>query len=160
MKTIDINIQYAFCSMDELSQEDRQLVEKAIEATQNSYAPYSHFYVGAALRLDTGDIVIGANQENASFPAGCCAERSAIFAAQSHRPQNAICAIAIAARNENGLLHKPVTPCGICRQVMLEMESRYGRPLRVLLYGLDGIYVIQSVKDLVPLSFVGEDLNG
>ena len=160
MKTIDINIRMLFCQMDELQQDDRELIECSIEATKNSYARYSNFHVGAALRLADGSIVIGANQENAAFPSGLCAERSAIFAAQSQRPDQAITTLAIAARNCDGLLKNPLTPCGACRQVILEIEDRYKHPVRILLYGTNGIYVISSVKDLMPLSFVDENMKG
>ena len=148
-----------FCSMEELSVDERELVEAAIKATDNSYAKYSHFHVGAALRLADGSIVIGANQENAAFPSGLCAERSAIFAAQSQKPHEAITMLAIAARNSNGLMPDPISPCGACRQVMLEMEDRYQRPLEVLLYGTRGIYRVQSVKDLMPLIFVDSNMH-
>ncbi len=160
MKTIDINIRIQFCQKDELQQEDQELIDCAIKATNNSYARYSNFHVGAALRLEDGRVVIGANQENAAFPSGLCAERSAIFAAQSQWPEQAITTIAIAARNTGGLLREPVTPCGSCRQVILEMEDRYQRPVRILLYGTDGVYVIGSVKDLMPLCFVDKNMKG
>ena len=160
MKTIDINIRIQFCQKDELQQEDQELIDCAIKATNNSYARYSNFHVGAALRLEDGRVVIGANQENAAFPSGLCAERSAIFAAQSQWPEQAITTIAIAARNASGLLREPVTPCGSCRQVILEMEDRYQRPVRILLYGTDGVYVIGSVKDLMPLCFVDKNMKG
>ena len=159
MEKKELKIQYAFCQMDELSAEDRDLVLSAIEATRNSYAAYSHFHVGAAIRLDDGKIVIGANQENAAYPAGLCAERTAIFAAQAQQPEHAIKAIAIAAKNEHGLLDNPVTPCGICRQVMLEIEDRYQQPMRILLYGNDGVYVINTIRDLMPLSFISASLE-
>ena len=160
MKTIDIHINIGFCQIDELDDSDRQLIEKAIDATNNSYAKYSNFHVGAAVRLANDHIVIGANQENAAFPSGLCAERSAIFAAQSQWPEHAITSLAIAARNAGGLVREPVTPCGACRQVILEMEDRYKQPVRILLYGTNGAYVINSVKDLMPLCFVDENLRG
>lgn len=159
MEDIRIEINMQFCQMDELSAEDQELVRAAIGATANSYARYSNFNVGAALRLSDGSIVIGANQENAAFPSGLCAERSAIFAAQSQQPEHAITALAIAAKNVNGLMPDPVSPCGACRQVILEMEDRYKRPVRILLYGTRGIYCIDSVKDLMPLSFVDENMR-
>ncbi len=159
MKNIRIEVQMQFCSMEELSVDERELVEAAIKATDNSYAKYSHFHVGAALRLADGSIVIGANQENAAFPSGLCAERSAIFAAQSQKPHEAITMLAIAAKNSNGLMPDPISPCGACRQVMLEMEDRYQRPLEVLLYGTRGIYRVQSVKDLMPLIFVDSNMH-
>ena len=158
MKNVKIEINITFCSYEELEIGDRELVDKAIEATANSYAKYSHFHVGAAIRLADGRIMIGANQENAAFPSGLCAERTAIFAAQAQFPEQAITALAIAAKNENGLVPTPVSPCGACRQVILEMEDRYKRPVRILLYGTKGVYVIQSVNDLMPLSFVENDM--
>ena len=159
MKDIELNFRMQFCQLEELADDDRQLVEKAIGATQNSYAPYSNFHVGACLRLADGREVIGANQENAAFPSGLCAERSAVFAAQSMFPEEAITALAIAARNENGLTAQPVSPCGACRQVILEMEDRYKQDVRIVLYGTEGVYVIPSVKSLLPLHFVDSNMR-
>lgn len=159
MKDIELYFRMQFCQLEELADDDRQLVEKAIGATQNSYAPYSNFHVGACLRLADGREVIGANQENAAFPSGLCAERSAVFAAQSMFPEEAITALAIAARNENGLTAQPVSPCGACRQVILEMEDRYKQDVRILLYGTEGVYVIPSVKSLLPLHFVDSNMR-
>lgn len=160
MKTIDINIKIRFCPLEELPEEDRQLVEMAVGATNNAYAKYSNFKVGAAVRLENGLLMKGANQENAAFPVTLCAERTAIFAAQANYPEQPITAIAIAAKNENGLLDEPITPCGSCRQVMLEIEDRYKRPLRILLYGQNGVYIVNTVKDLMPLSFVDASMKG
>ena len=154
MKEINLDAKIQFCQLEELTEDDQRLVNKAIEATRNSYAPYSKFYVGACLRTAGGLEIIGANQENAAFPSGLCAERSAIFAAQSQHPESAIVALAIAARNEEGLMATPVSPCGACRQVILEMEDRYQRDVKILLYGTEGIYVIPNVKTLLPLHFV------
>ena len=159
MKNIKIEINMQFCQMEELPQPDQDLVNAAIAATANSYARYSHFNVGAALRMADGTIVIGANQENAAFPSGLCAERSAIFAAQSQRPEQAVVALAIAARNAQGLMDNPISPCGACRQVVLEIEDRYQQPVRILLYGTRGIYSINSIKDLMPLAFVDENMR-
>ena len=154
MKEINLDAKIQFCQMEELSEDDQRLVNKAIEATRNSYAPYSNFHVGACLRTADGMEMIGANQEKAAFPSGLCAERSAIFAAQSQHPESAIVALAIAARNEDGLMATPVSPCGACRQVILEMEDRYQCDVKILLYGTEGIYVIPNVKTLLPLHFV------
>ena len=154
MKEINLDAKIQFCQMEELSEDDQRLVNKAIEATRNSYAPYSNFHVGACLRTADGMEMIGANQENAAFPSGLCAERSAIFAAQSQHPESATVALAIAARNEEGLMATPVSPCGACRQVILEMEDRYQCDVKILLYGTEGIYVIPNVKTLLPLHFV------
>lgn len=159
MKQMKIEINYDFVSESELSKEDLELVNRAKEATKNSYANYSHFNVGAALRLENGDIIIGANQENAAFPSGLCAERTAVFAAQAQHPDQPIEALAIAAKNVNGFIKEPISPCGPCRQVILEVEDRYKKPVRIILYGTDGIYIIKSVKDLLPFSFVDANMK-
>ena len=151
MKTINLNIAIKHCQLDELSVADRELIEQAMKATDNAYAEYSHFYVGAALRLANGRIVIGANQENAAFPSGLCAERTAVFSAQANFPDQSIEALALVARNDNGLIDNPVTPCGACRQVLLGVEERYGLPMRILMYGKSGVYSVGSAKDLLPL---------
>lgn len=159
MENLKIEINMDFCSVDDLSETERKLVEKACEATKNSYAPYSKFNVGAAVLLKNGKIIAGANQENAAFPSGLCAERTAIFAAQANYPDQPITVLAIAARDANGLRNKPVTPCGSCRQVVLEVEERYKQPVEILLYGRSGIYRIKSIKDLLPLSFADSDMR-
>lgn len=159
MEQIDINISIESYQLDELSPQDQELVQAAIEATKNAYANYSRFYVGAALRLENGKIVIGANQENAAFPSGLCAERTAVFAAQANYPDSPIETLAIAGRNEKGVLPNPITPCGACRQVILEIEDRYKKPIKILLYGTQKIYCVRSVKDLLPLSFVDENMR-
>ncbi len=159
MKDLRIEISYKFAQPEELSEEDQELVELAKKATNNSYANYSHFNVGAAIRLEDGSTMIGANQENAAFPSGLCAERTAIFAAQAQHPELSINTLAIAARNVNGFLSDPISPCGACRQVILEIEDRYKKPVRILLYGTEGIYVLNSVKDLLPFSFVDANMR-
>ncbi len=159
MEQIDINISIQSYQLDELSPQDQELVQAAIKATHNAYANYSRFYVGAALRLENGKIVIGANQENAAFPSGLCAERTAVFAAQANYPDSPIETLAIVARNEKGVLPNPITPCGACRQVILEIEDRYKKPIKILLYGTQKIYCVRSVKDLLPLSFVDDNMR-
>lgn len=159
MEQIDINISIQSYQLDELSPQDQELVQAAIKATNNAYANYSRFYVGAALRLENGKMVIGANQENAAFPSGLCAERTAVFAAQANYPDSPIEALAVAGRNENGVLPNPITPCGACRQVILEIEDRYKKPIKILLYGTQKIYCVRSVKDLLPLSFVDDNMR-
>lgn len=159
MKQLTTAINYLLVQLDELTPTEQVLVQKAIDATHNSYARYSNFHVGAACLLENGEVVIGANQENAAFPSGLCAERTAIFAAQANHPDQPITTLAIAARNVNGLLKSPISPCGACRQVVLEIEDRYQRPVRILLYGTDGIYVFESIKDLLPFSFVDANMH-
>ena len=142
------------CLLEELSAEEQQLLQLAIQSTDNSYAPYSKFHVGAALLLENGVTLPGCNQENAAFPAGLCAERSAIFAAGAQYPNVAPKALAIAARDTTGeLTEEPVSPCGTCRQVIIETETRYERRLRILLYGKKRVYVMDGISNLMPLSF-------
>lgn len=154
MEKVEVFSDIKLCQMDELSETDRQLVEQAISATDNSYSPYSKFRVGAAVRLADGKTVKGANQENAAFSVTICAERSAIFAAQANYPEQAIVSIAIAARNDDGFTEQPVSPCGSCRQAMVEIEQKYSQPIHILLYGRKGVYVMDSIRNLMPLSFV------
>lgn len=154
MEKVEVFSDIKLCQMDELTELDRQLVEQAISATDNSYSPYSKFRVGAAVRLADGKTVKGANQENAAFSVTICAERSAIFAAQANYPEQAIVSIAIAARNDDGFTEQPVSPCGSCRQAMVEIEQKHSQPIHILLYGRKGVYVMDSIRNLMPLSFV------
>ncbi len=153
MKMLNITTVINEYQFNELSEDDQKLVENAKTITNNSYAPYSKFSVGAAALLDNGLIVTGTNQENAAYPSGICAERTTLFYANSQYPNNRVVTIAIAARTEKGFIDMPIPPCGACRQVMLETENRYKKPMRVLLYGEKSIYEIRSVSDLLPLSF-------
>src|SRR5574344_1726626 len=159
MKEFKKEIAYRFVQIEELDKEDTELVELAKKATRHAYAPYSHFSVGAALRLADGTTVIGANQENAAYPSGLCAERTAIFAAQAQHPELAITTLVIAACNEKNFTENPISPCGACRQVMLEIEERYHTDLRVLLYGMNGIYIINNVRDLLPFGFEDSSMH-
>ena len=140
--------------MDELTDEERHLVALAIEGTNRSYAPYSHFHVGAAILLKNGISIIGCNQENAAFPSGLCAERSALYAAGAQYPDQPVLMLAIAARDPEGELQdEPVSPCGSCRQVLIETETRFKQPVRILLYGKKCIYILDGIHQLMPLSF-------
>ena len=142
------------CTVDELPADDREVVDAARAATANSYAIYSHFNVGAAVRLANGVIVSGSNQENAAYPSGLCAERTTLFWANSQYPAQPVEVLAIAARNEQGELATPIPPCGACRQVILETEKRYDKAMRIILYGAKECYLIEDgVKALLPLSF-------
>lgn len=144
---------------EELTDSDKRLIEAAKEATKRSYAAYSHFNVGAAAMLEDGTIVTGSNQENAAYPSGLCAERTTLFHAGSEYPDKAVTTLAIAASNSEGFTEQPVTPCGACRQVMLEAEQRYHRPIRMLMYGTACIYETRGTKDLLPLSFGIESME-
>lgn len=154
MKELELKSVIQACQMDELSAEEQHLVNLAIEATHRSYAPYSHFHVGAAVRLENGEEIIGCNQENAAYPSGLCAERTALFSAGAQYPDVPVEMLAIAARGTDGeLLSEPVSPCGSCRQVIIESETRAGHPIRILLYGRKCIYVIDGIGKLMPLMF-------
>jgi cytidine deaminase len=138
----------------DMSEAEQQLIEVAKQSTYNSYAPYSHFHVGAALLLKNGTIIPGCNQENAAFPAGICAERSALFAAGAQYPDQPVMMLAIAVRNSKGeFLEEPASPCGPCRQVIIETETRYKQAVRILLYGTKHTYIMDGIKQLMPLSF-------
>ena len=138
---------------DELSDVQRELVAAAKEMTAKSYSPYSHFSVGAAARLADGRIVRGSNQENAAYPSGLCAERTTLFAANANYPEQAVESLAIACFTGGHFTAKPGAPCGACRQVMVETEHRFGRPMEVILYGEEFIYLFRSAADLLPLVF-------
>ena len=154
MKNLELKTTIKECQLKELSLQEQHLVELAIEATGRSYAPFSHFHVGAALLLENGVEIMGCNQENAAFSATLCAERSAIFAAGAQYPDVPVKTLAIAARTPDGELQaEPIAPCGVCRQVIIETETRFGQPVRILLYGRNKIYVIDGIRQLMPLSF-------
>ncbi len=154
MEEIELKSVIFAAKPEELTAEERHLLELAIEATNRSYAPYSHFHVGAAVRLDNGAEIIGCNQENAAYPSGLCAERTALFAAGAQYPDVGVSTLAIAARGTDGaLLDEPVSPCGACRQVIIESETRAGHPIRILLYGRRRTFVIDGISALMPLSF-------
>ncbi len=141
-------------SSAELESGDALLLKKAREATGDAYAPYSRFRVGAAARLKNGQILSGSNQENASFPAGLCAEGVLLATAASLYPGIPIDTIAISYDNQQGPSDKPITPCGICRQSIHEFERKTGQPVRLVLAGLEGkVYVIPKASGLLPLAF-------
>ena len=145
---------------DELTDEQREVVAIAKEQTKHSYCPYSRFHVGAAAKLANGVIIPGCNQENAAYPSGLCAERTALFAAGAQYPEQPVTKLAIACYTDGHFTREPGSPCGACRQVMLETEHRYGGKMEVLLFGEEGIYVFDSAADLLPLIFVSENLKG
>lgn len=142
----------------ELPEEELRLMEAAIKATGQSYAPYSKFHVGAAALLEDGTIVTGSNQENAAYPSGLCAERVVLFHAGHKYPDIAVVALAIAAAT-NGSQVESISPCGACRQVLLEAEQRYGKSMKVLLCGTKEVVVAESAESLLPLCFGAKDLK-
>ncbi len=148
-----LNTKIRVYSYNELGEDDKKLVEMARRATSRAYVPYSEFHVGAALLLDNGEIVTGANQENAAFPAGTCAERTAVFYAAARYPGVRFVSIAIAAWQNGDFVEEPVSPCGVCRQAILEYERLGGRPIDLLLCGRDVVYRIEGIRALLPLSF-------
>lgn len=154
MTSKEIRIVYnEYESLDQLDLRDRELAQAAIEATKGSYAPYSNFNVGAAVRLDNGQIVKGSNQENAAYPSGICAERTAMFYASANYPENAMTAIAITASQNGTLCDNPATPCGSCRQVMAQYQTKGGQPMEILLVGGKKIWKFGKVDDVLPLIF-------
>ena len=154
MKTKEIKIAVEVLEFEELTPLEQTLVTRAREMTSKSYAPYSRFCVGAAIALSNGEIVTGANQENVAYPSGTCAERSACFYAHAQYPDAKFVEMAIAARGTDGeFVTEPISPCGACRQALLESETLAGANVPVLLAGQDVIYKLQSVKSLLPLAF-------
>jgi cytidine deaminase len=153
MKYLKITAKIRICNYEELSSEEKNIVDHAKEATFRAYAPYSGFRVGAAALLENGKIITGNNQENVAFPSGLCAERTTLFYAHSQYPDEAVRALAIAAYTEGDFLDRPISPCGACRQVMLETEMRFNHPVKVILYGKKEIFIVENIKDLLPLAF-------
>jgi len=154
MFTKNIDISYTvYSSLEEMSAEDRELSQAAVSAIKGSYAPYSEFNVGAAVRLGDGTVVTGANQENAAFPSGLCAERTAMFAASAAHPELPMLSIAIAASQNGELCEVPASPCGACRQVMAQYQTKSGKPMSVIMVGAKSIYKFDRVDDILPLIF-------
>lgn len=162
MKEKEIKTVVKVYSYHELNADDRELVDAAKRMTRKSYAPYSKFQVGAAIRMEDGSIVTGSNQENAAYPSGTCAERTAAYWASAQYPGMAMKKIAVAAWTrlhrsdkepyEACFQQSPISPCGACRQALLEYEYLYG-DIEVILYGLDCTYILPSIKSLLPFCF-------
>ena len=154
MTNREIHITYEeYSSIDELNAEDRELAAEAIKAMEGAYAPYSHFHVGAAVRMSNGQIVRGANQENAAFPSGLCAERTAMFAAGARYPDKDMVSIALAGGVMGRLGSEPATPCGACRQVMAQYQAKSGKPMSVIMISSDKVWKFEKVDDILPLIF-------
>jgi cytidine deaminase len=149
-----------FDSEAALPEADRYLLQKAREHTANAYAPYSHFRVAAVARTMGGHIVKGTNQENASYPVGICAERVLLSTLSSLYPDDPVETIAISYHNMEGDSGSPVSPCGMCRQSLVEYEYRLHHPIRLVLAGQDGkVLVVKKAKDLLPFTFTPDDLK-
>ena len=155
MKEIKISTQlqvYDDCS--ELTEDVQSLMEAAVKARENAYAPYSKFNVGAALLLDNGEVVIGSNQENASYPSGLCAERTAVYYAGAKYPNSKIIKMAITASSQNQITDSPIPPCGACRQSISEYEIKQKQPIEIFFMGVKGKVVkSNSLANLLPLGF-------
>lgn len=149
----NLTIRYdVFECLEDLSAEDQELLQAATEAARLSYAPYSNFHVGAAVRVENGAVVKGNNQENLAYPSGLCAERVAIFSASASYPNQKMKAIAITAYSDDFVTQQPVAPCGACRQALIEYEIRDSQQMRCILRGVSGpIFVFHSISDLLPL---------
>lgn len=147
-------------SSDDLPDSLRQFLTQARAVTEQAYAPYSNFQVGAVAQLTNGEVVTGSNQENASFPAGLCAERVLLAAVSSQFPRVPIETIAISYKSDQHNSDHPIAPCGICRQSLQEHENRMRQPVQLVLGGLSGpVYVIDSASRLLPLAFTREELR-
>ena len=157
MKEIKLKTPITVYLLNEVPDEELPLVNAALKATEQSYAPYSEFHVGAAALLADGTIVTGSNQENAAYPSGLCAERVTLFHAGHQYPDVPVVALAIAA-STGGKQVESISPCGACRQVLLEPEQRYNRPMQVLLRGTKEVVVAPSAASLLPLCFGKDNL--
>ncbi|NPA45422.1 MAG: cytidine deaminase [Chlorobi bacterium] len=144
---------YEYDSLQELNESEQILIKKSKEAVKNAYAPYSKFNVGAAVLLENGEIITGTNQENAAYPSGLCAERVAIFYANSKYPDVAIKSLAVTAFYNEEYIENPLPPCGACRQVIVESETRFKKPIKIYLVSKEKITVIEDAKSLLPLNF-------
>jgi len=147
------------CSYEELSDDYKKLVDESKIQVEKAYAPYSGFHVGAALLLDNGKIFAANNQENSAYPSGLCAERVAMFYANAQYPETPVNALAIAAFTNGEFIKNPISPCGACRQVLLESETRFNKDIVLILYGTEQIYIINNVKQMLPLCFEKSSLN-
>ncbi|OLY92746.1 cytidine deaminase [Cnuella takakiae] len=149
-----------FDSIAEMMEADKNLLLEARKATNKSYAPYSHFHVGAAALLANGEILSGANQENAAYPMALCAERVLLATVSSDYPETPIEVMAISYQGEGQPSDHPISPCGMCRQSLQEFEGRMKHPIRLILGGMEGpVYVIENVSQLLPLAFTSEELK-
>ncbi|WP_320017977.1 cytidine deaminase [Labilibaculum manganireducens] len=158
-KTQIITTVFEYDSVDELPLKEQELVKNAKEAALRSYSPYSKFSVGAAILLENDEIIQGNNQENSAYPSGLCAERVAMFYANSKFPNAAVKAIVVTARTNGEFSDKPIPPCGSCRQVLLETEERFNQPIKLILYGEKKIRVVETIKEMLPLYFEKEMLD-
>lgn len=161
MKENKFEFQYeVYNEISELNKEDASLLLQARKITNQAYAPYSHFHVGAAAILSNGKTVVGTNQENASYPVGICAERVLLGSAANLYPGIAIESMAISYNSETAKTDHPISPCGMCRQSLVEYEIRLSKPIRLILSGQQGkIIIIKSAASLLPFAFTSSELS-
>jgi cytidine deaminase len=161
MRKLTSSFEYQeFASSSELSPEDRAMLELARNATATSHAPYSCYHVGAAVRLANGQIFTGSNQENMAFPAGLCAERVAVYTAAAAFPEIPVAVLAITAKADAFAVNEPVTPCGMCRQSIVEYEIKFGHKIRIILGGETGkVFIVNGMSTLLPLTFLEKGLQ-
>ncbi len=161
MEKREINIVFhEYSDLAELAAADQELCREAETALATSHSPYSKFRVGAAVRLKSGKIVRGSNQENVAYPSGLCAERVVLFSAAALHPNDPVISMAITAHTDQFRIMQPVTSCGACLQVMAEYENKHRKAMEVLFYCLDGqVIKVDGVKSLVPFLFVEDRLE-
>lgn len=161
MQDKKIEFQYkVYEDMAELAEEDARLLTAAREMTAKAYAPYSNFFVGAVALLENGEMVAGTNQENASYPVGICAERVLLGTAATLHPGVPIKSLAISYNSNEGKSDRPISPCGMCRQALLEFETRTKKQMRIILSGQQGkIYIIEAAGLLLPFAFTSDELK-
>src|SRR6185295_18048116 len=160
MKENKFEFQYeVYNDSSELKKEDAELLDKARSVTKQAYAPYSNFFVGAVAKLNNGETVSGTNQENASYPVGICAERVLLGNAATLYPGVSVDTLAISYDSKEVPSDHPISPCGMCRQALLEYETRTEKPIRLILAGQKGkIYVVNTVRFLLPFAFDSSEL--
>lgn len=161
MKETNFEFQYqVFDDIEDLDEKDALLLSTARSVTEKAYAPYSHFHVGSAARLTNGKMITGTNQENASYPVGTCAERVLLGVAATLYPDTAIESLAVSYNSKTVRSDHPISPCGMCRQSIVEYETRFNKPIRLILSGQQGkVLVIKSAGSLLPLAFTSSELG-
>ena len=161
MQTREIKIKITtFSGASELPEDEQKVLQQAVKSVSHSYAPYSEFHVGAAVLLDNGEIICGSNQENAAYPSGLCAERVALFYANSKYPGVKVKTLAISAHADHFHINKPISPCGTCRQVIAETENRQQSKIKIIMQGESGpVNMTEGIGNLLPLTFYEEKLK-
>lgn len=161
MKEKKFEFEYeVYDDISQLTEQDAWLLREARSVTEQAYAPYSNFHVGAVAMMENGEVVAGTNQENASYPVGICAERVLLGSVATLHPNIPVKSIAISYNSEEGKSDHPISPCGMCRQALLEYETRLKQPIRLILGGMEGkVYIIKSAGQLLPFAFTSDELK-